>query len=367
MAAATAADPDRRFPTVTSFHDALRRQSDLVSPVDDHQDGPEHCVICRASEPFGLGICPACSGSVHGQGDTLIFVRETERRRDTDQIAQALVPLLEGRAHAADRHLVAAGHRALMKVPAVTADTVLQTLGERGIPAQAKKAITAWTAVPWPFYGMLLAVVIVGGAAGITAAPLLLWTSPLMAALLLLAGQRRLQRPVLTPSRRQPIFPANVERQVIETFAQLPGGSARGLLTRLVRAAEPTYRALLQARFSPVPTEQLDVLLEQACAAALDLADLEQSLELLETSRQLETADVRWVDGLVRTERLRDALVQRFLNGVTVLHRLRARSVEIDPTRQLLDELIDGIGADVEAHAAAVEEIEELLAPSHAA
>lgn len=307
------------------------------------------CVICGAPEPFGLSVCPGCGGAAHGVGDTLIFVRPTESVTDRQRVAEALEPLLEGRTHPAERGLVAAGHRALIRVPAAAADSAIRHLAQRGIPALARTARRAWTTAPARFYLLVGAVAAVGLAAGMASEPLFTWTSPLVSGLLLLGAQVRLRQPVIGTTPRKPAFPVDIERTVVETFAQLPVGDARDLLARLVRTAESVHRALASGIAGARP-EDVEELVVHACQAARDLSDLDVALRALEGHPRPRD-----------TRRLRNGMVEQFWRAIGVLHRLRVETVDASPAREELAELLEALDEGSRASIEARDEIRTLL------
>lgn len=309
------------------------------------------CVICGAPEPFGLSICPACGGTTQAVGDTLIFVKPTEARHDTGRVVDALEPLLAGHAHPEGRELVAAGHKALIRVPAAAADAVVRRLALHDVPAVARRAGTTWASAPASFYLLLGVMVLVGIWAGRMAEPMLVWISPLMALLLLLAAQVRLRDPAIASPRRRAVFPVSVEHLIVTTFAGLPLGTARDLLANLVQAAEPVYRSLRRGPAGGTCKGDVEQLLTHACRAAIDLSDLDHGLT--------GVLDAGAID---RVTALHDALASRFRLGVSVLYRLRAETVDADPAREELAELLEALDADADAYAAARAEVETWLA-----
>ncbi len=357
IARATAAEPEARFPTAASFDDALARedQAGRIPTIT-------RCVICQAPEPFGLSVCPSCGGAAHGVGDTLVFVKPAGAQRERQQIAAALEPLLDGRAHREERRLVAGGHRALIRVPRAAAEAAVRQLAGRGIPAKISPASRTWASVPLPFYGLLGGMVVVGGTAGIEVAPLLLWTSPLIAVLLLLAAQYRLRRPAIATPTRRAVFSRDVERTIIETFAELPRGSAQSLLASLVRTAEGAYRSLQRLASPPVSPEEVEGLLMNGAQAARDLSELDESLQLLEEHAE-PSGDVEAgaLDRVVQAERLRDGLVHKFLEGVTLLGGLRADAAREGGSRSALTELIAAMEERAESRREAVRQIGEVV------
>src|SRR5256714_3145173 len=72
---ATMPDPDDRFPAIALVADALERGAEGVeggaapAPADKAR-----CVLCRAPEPFGIGVCPRCARRAAGGGGVLVFL-----------------------------------------------------------------------------------------------------------------------------------------------------------------------------------------------------------------------------------------------------------------------------------------------------
>jgi hypothetical protein len=315
-------------------------------------DAPSNtCVICGATEPLGLSVCPACGGTAQAVGDTFVFVKTHEAGRDRRRVDEALAPLLSGRSHDEERELVVAGHRPLIRVPRASADTVVRELALRYVPAVARSVRSTWVSAPLPFYGLLGAMVLVGAWAGRAAEPLLLWTSPLMALALLLAAQARLRVPAIVVPHRRVVFSAPVEKAVVTTLARLPAGEARDLLARLVRSAEPVHRTLREVRAAGVRPADVEQLLTHASRAALDLADLQEGLAALESE-----------PGMERVQALHDGLIARFRQGIRVLHQLHAETVDADPARAELAELVEALDTEAETYASAKHEVRSLLA-----
>ena len=308
------------------------------------------CVLCGETEPLGLTVCPACGGTAQAVSDTLIFVKPTETGHDKRQTRDALEPLLAGRAHTAERDLVAAGHRALIRVPRGAAQTVVQHLARHDVPVVARAAHSGWTSAPLPFYLLLSAIVLVGLWAGRMTDPLLFWTSPLMALLLLLAAHLRMRDPAIPSPRRRAMLPRSVEKLAITTLSRLPADESRTFLASLVRSAEPVHRALGRTPVAGARSADVGQLVTLACRAAVDLSDLDRGLALVGNE-----------PGLERAKELRDRLAQRLRQGIHVLHRLRAETVDSDPVRAELAELVDALDAEAEAFAAAREEMSSLL------
>ncbi len=96
----------------------------------------------------------------------------------------------------------------------------------------------------------------------------------------------------------------------------------------------------------------MEQLLTHACRAAIDLSDLDHGLAGM--------LDATAID---RVTALHDALASRFRQGVSILYRLRAETVDADPAHDELVELLEALDADADAYASARAEVEAWLAP----
>ncbi len=307
------------------------------------------CVICGAPEPMGLSVCPDCGGTAPSVGDTLIFVKPQSARHERWQVANMLDRLLRGRAHHAERRLVAAGHQALVRVPAALADRVVRQLSLQGVPALARAARSTFAPLPTSFALLLTTIAIAGTWAGMVAEPMLRWTSPLVAILLLLASQLRLRQPAIGASKRRRVFPKRTERIMVETFAQLPDGEARELLARIVRASESVYRTL-HASGATSLAHDIDSLLQHACRAGVDLSELDAGLAVLGDE-----------PGTERSAQMRTKLAARLSHCVHVLYRLHAETVDADPARAQLTDLLEALEMEAEAYGEVRRELEAML------
>lgn len=107
----------------------------------------------------------------------------------------------------------------------------------------------------------------------------------------------------------------------------------------------------------------LGELVAAACRAALDLADLDENLGRFERQRERFVGGLpERLDVLSRCERARDALVQRLLEAMTAVARLRTQHAELaGETEPTLVELTRDLQAEAALQAAAAREIETLL------
>jgi hypothetical protein len=83
---------------------------------------------------------------------------------------------------------------------------------------------------------------------------------------------------------------------------------------------------------------------------AADLSDLDKGLALVGDK-----------PGLERAIELRQRLAQRFRQGIRVLHTLRAETIDSDPVRTELAELVKALDAEAEASVAARQEMTSLF------
>ncbi len=300
------------------------------------------CLLCGEDRLFGLPVCPNCGVTSPGVADTLVFVQPDAVHADRIRIARELEGLLVGHAHAEQRKLVAAGHRALIRVPGNTAGRVLAYLAGHGIPAVGRTTRRVWASVPMPFYLLVVAVATIGMTAGISTVPISLWTSPLLAALMLLAAQARLRQPVIGAHGSRSAFAPDIERAVVNTLTSLPSGRPRALLAELVQAADSLAKG-------PKADEVEQVVL-LACRATDDLSDLEIGL-LHSVGRPRDT----------KSKRLYRALTDRLQHATRVLHRLRAETIGLDPTRAMLADLIEELELEADAFVEARHELAAAL------
>ena len=351
VACATAGAADRRFPTVTAMEEALVRAGGAVpAPLP-------RCILCAEPDPLGAGICPACGGA-GGAGDALVFLsRRRESAVELERRLLGVLPAIGGRAGAAVR-----GEQPLFSAPVEGAGRLVEELGRRGLAARAVPAKRVLAALPAGFYVMLAAVLGAGAAAGQAAAPSLRWITPVFAGLLLLSARRSATTPLIGSAGRPRELPAEVERELLATLATLPAGTARSLLADITRLGQVLYGRLRRDGDLHGAADVLAELLRTSCAAATDLAHLDESLTRFQEQRVRPAArPAGWLDALGRCERARDALVQRLLEAITVLGRLQGQAADLTAARSGLGDSIAELGTEADARAAAAKEMAELL------
>ena len=363
IARATAADPGRRYPTAAALAAALAGRDPARIEPAAAQLRRQSCFICGAPDPLGLGVCLKCGGTSPAVADTLIFVRQGLSRGERAHARDRLTVMLAAEARRDDVYLAAEGSRALARVPAAGAESVLEQLAQRGIPARATRANRAWAPVPLRLYAFLGVAAGIGTIAGIIAVPALVTVSPIVALLLLALAQVRLRRPLVETRGRGIGLPARLEKRVVETLHELKEGTARGLLSDIVTLTAGLHAALGRMGNPPDIAGQLDRLLEGACEASAELDALDLSLARLEEQRERVTTPAEtWLEAHSSCERARDRLVQRLLEVLTVLGQARGDSTELlKLSGQDFSEALRDIETHFEAHAFAVREVERLL------
>lgn len=195
--------------------------------------------------------------------------------------------------------------------------------------------------------------------------PFLLWTGPIMGSLVLIGARQHARTPVVRPPARQAMLPPPLERTVIETLVALPPGTARGLLADVVRASGALFATLAGSGDPEGIRPSLEELVGAACRASRDLADLDENLGRFERQRERFAAGApERLDALARSERTRDALVQRLLEAMTAVSRLRTQEAELAQQTDPLADLTAELRREADAQAAAAKELDELLGAS---
>ncbi len=356
IARATTAAAEERYPTAAAFDKALAQQESSNLPVEPGFSA--RCLLCGGPDPLGQALCPACGGGAAGSIDTLVFLEplsDRDQRREAEARLAALLP-----AHSAGAEEAVRGERPLFRVPGENASRVVEGLARHRLPARSIAAGRSWSRMPsgvWLTVGSVLAG---GGIAGVTAMPLLLWTTPFLAGLLLLSARRDLITPLVDQPRHRGELPPELEREVLRTLTELPDGTARSLLADLTRMAHGLFGRLRRTGDTRNLGPELGELLTASCSAAVDLAALDDNLSRLERQRERQAQlPAGWLDALSRSERSRDALVQRLLEAMTVLGQLQSTSEE---SGRELAEITGELQGEATAQASAVKEIERLLA-----
>jgi hypothetical protein len=357
IARATAASAEDRFPTASALDEALA----ATAPGGTIRGAPR-CVLCGGGDPLEIGLCPGCGGAPAGAADTLVFLQRPLHHSERDTVAARLGELLPVAAGAEGR-AAGRGERPLFRVTREGSVRVLDALGRRKLPARAIPASRAWTMVPAGYATMVLAATIAGMGAGLAVEPLLLWTTPVFSGLLIHAASRTVRSPLVASPGGPRELPTALETQVVRALADLPFGTAQSLLADVVRLARPLFARLGRGGNDRYQPTALAELVDSASVAAADLAMLDDNLARFERERARTASHTTdWLDALARSERARDALVQRLLEAMAVLGRLQSQATSAVAAEDgTLAEVTRELRADAEAQAAAAREIAQLL------
>lgn len=323
VARATAADPSDRFPTAAAFSRALSNTGRSI-PVDASRPvartGSPSCRVCGGPDPLGLSPCLACGEAGTSEKTVLLFVAPgagwEARRRLFDELAR----ILPGRTRSERLEEVASGRRALVRVPALDLRRVEKHLGARGIPVRRSTRRGVVRAVPGGFWALIVAILAAGSAAGTLASPVLLVTTPAVAAALSVAVLAWAACPAVSPEPVAAPLPPSLRNLVARTAASLGDGPVRDLVLDIAGAA----RSLLAgARVAAAPglfPELVPALVESSCEAAREIEGLEKTLERLEEHATLPLSKPQdWITATSRCGQARDLLVHDLLEALASL------------------------------------------------
>jgi predicted Ser/Thr protein kinase len=354
IARATAPDPDDRLPSMALFGAALAPNA-AVATTPARDLVRDRCVLCRAAEPFGLGVCPRCARRASDPDDVLVFVERTLPGNARRAVLEALDARLGTLTGVADRKAVVRGERPLLRVPAAAGAHVVDLLHSHGLPTRTAPLGVVWrTAVPAPI-ALLAGGVIIGGftAASVAGAPLLLALSPAVGLGLVSVAALWRRTPVWNPPPAGPSsLSPEAEREAVRTVATLPLGEARRLLLDVLRRAGAITDG--SAHVGP--------LVVAACGAARDLAALEQHLDAFDAARDRSaTPPAGWLDALSHCEQGRDLLTQRLLETSAALSHWQAIAPRPSAGDEELADLTRALSEEAQIQTAATREIAELL------
>jgi hypothetical protein len=361
IARATCGDPVDRYPTPTALADALTNRDARVGYVAGAL-GRGQCVMCGAIDVLGTAVCPVCSSAGKG-ADALVFISGQRSALEYDRLLDTVADLLGPYVEAEMLAAVASGAKPLMRVPAEYEPQVVAILAARGVNARVVRERALWRALPGGFLLMVAGVLVAGLVAGAAVDPMLAGLAVPFALVLVGGGVVGLRHPALSVTRQASALSDATRSRVAAAFAELPSGPARSLLADVVRRGQAVRRGLALRQDSSGIGVTVDDLLSLACAAARDLASLDESLAQFDRERSRDDGNSAWNDSLAECERARDRAVQRLLDAVTVLGQLDTQSIRgFDDVNARLGELVAEIASEVKARSATREEMESLLA-----
>lgn len=323
---------------------------------------PATCVACGRPDLVGLGLCPECGGA--GQrDDSLVFIRRAASAEDRRDAAERLVPILGERAATPDGRAALRGDRALLRVPAIVAPVVVDSLEARGIPARKIDMRRAWLAMPSHFFLLVVLVTCVGVTAGGVGPTELLFASPAFALLLVLVAQRSMQRPLLRAPASDSL-PAAVEAAVLDAFSRLAPGRPRELLADLVGVGRPLIGHLHREGDPARLAQTIEELLLVASRTALETDHL---LDAGRVAREEIVEDGAGSGDLRMAADRCDAAAttgtRRLVDAVAAVADISGRAAALDAgAASRLADLTRQLRADAEVHDSALREVDRLLA-----
>ena len=320
------------------------------------------CLACARPDVLGLGLCPECGGA--GQpGDSLVFIRRSASAADRRAAADRLAEFLGARAETPDGRAALRGDLALVRVPAIVAPVVVDSLEERGVPARTLEMSKAWLAMPSHFFLLVAAVTCVGAAAGMAAATPLLFASPVFAMLLVLIAQRSMRRPLLRAPATDSL-PAAVETAVLHAFSKLAPERPRELFADLVGMGRPLIGHLHREGDPAGLVRTLEELLLAASQTALETDHLLEAgrvarEEIAEGGRN-ESTDLRAAAD--RCDVAAATGTRRLVDAVAAVADISGRAAALDDgAAARLADLTRQLQADAEVHDVALREVDRLL------
>jgi len=321
IAQATKAEPSLRFPTMSRLLEAFRQRS--ITIASSAQTFATRCLLCRNTDPFGLWICVSCGGLSSVKSESCIIVERPESRKEKKIQLAAMQEFLKIETGSGLKQ-AAAGLRPLIRVAESLAPRIVELLRSHSLPAISVPAGRFWLLLPRDYYLLVLAVAVVGMAVGYWSRPNLLWTTPMVAGLLLLAGWRVVQRPYLAPGKAKAVLPQEVHEAMIQTMSRLQSTTASSLLADLVAFSQHVYAqsTVVELQGSVIS------LLESFSNAALHLDRMEDSLNRLESQQEkLRAVPDAWRESIAQMERARDYLVQKFLEAISLMGSSQSHAI----------------------------------------
>ena len=236
------------------------------------------CAVCRRPAPLGLVVCPECGGTAGSISTALLFV-DPHDAPDGRDLRDHLADIAGAGVSQDMLRAAARGERALVRLPAASAESVNAWLAEQGIPTRAVVAGRAWAALPVAFLATLMAVLLAGTLAGAIYSAWMFLATPLFLYLLVRSASRGVATPILgdQPVVAMPAL-AGYDALLLATLELRPG-AARTLAASLARAARSVAGPDAEFPVATALSIELDAVLAAAASAARDVALLDETIE----------------------------------------------------------------------------------------
>ena len=316
------------------------------------------CAVCDRPNPLSLGACVRC---VSTPGGSRVFVEAPDtaiKRTALAQLIRRLFPSLT----AADAGRAAAGQKALVAVPRAVVPAMADALDTAGIQVRVEQGGVRFPSVPLGLRIVVAAAVGVGLLGGALANPVLLWTTPVVAALLLLLAEIELRRPVVGTigSDAELLGSEAAAGKVTTRLARLPAGEARTLLMRLVSLARKVadrQRAIGDEGGS----DELRSLVVVASEVAVELEGVDAALRIVEDAQAPDALKNRTTASTLRDAS--DQLSGGLRRAVELLADPRYGTSLGEEARVRLTSVTQGVGDHLAAWREAVAQVEETVGP----
>jgi hypothetical protein len=311
----------------------------------------QSCAICEAEDYFDFGLCASCAST--GNDWRLLMVQPA-----ADPGAQRTVELsLRHWLQHSDERAVEAvmrGQRILAALPATVSDAARRTLERAGVPTRSLPTRQWHHVLPAPFRMMLIGMTVTGVLAGMRAATVLLWLTPLMLALLVIAAWQEVRKPLWQFARTHATLPATARDALATSLQRLPAGRARELLLDLARVGESTYASLSEAFRRASLGESVVELIIEASRLSVETDQLETVALELQLAGAERGHDTHALEQAVAS---RVALLQRALAVLARIAKEGSASSEAEMTR-----LIEQLRTEAEWRVQGEAAVQQLLA-----
>lgn len=306
------------------------------------------CILCRASDPFQLGLCASCAA---GDDTRLLFLGRGTR---IDSAVSAAGPLGIGRDAPARVQEALRGRIALLALPAAVAAHATAYFNAEDARAHTRARSELWREIPLAYWAMIAAILIAGFAAGFTTVPVMAWSTPLVAGVLLATARITVARPALVPAPSTASLPAPARAALTAALAELPSSSERALLLDLARVGEAALDAAPEAFRQADLGASIAGLVEAGSAAARESWHLHEL-----ASGPVRKADVGPTAQLTAA---RDHRLQQLEAAVKLLAEIGRQTVESPESASArIHALIDQVRGDAERRTAAQREVDRML------
>lgn len=203
---------------------------------------------------------------------------------------------------------------------------------------------------------MIICVLVFGIWVGNTVSPVFLWTTPVLAFLLVRVQLRETRARLADDELGLRRLPPALQRQVKAALAQLPAGEVRDLLLGIARVGSNATGFLPRGYAETDYGRTIEELVSAAADTAVHTASFDTTVRELDAQSTL-------VDTLDKVRAARDTRIAQLTTALRVLSEIGPDIADAGDagTRRML-EILDSLKREVSEHEAAETEIETLLA-----